>query len=144
MVMLPEVVGKYREGRMQAYNAAKSKMNAGILIVTIVIVAGMWMGVEPLFRLLGKGAYSAQIDVLWVLIVAMGIASVGLVPHYSLYAAGRDRAILISSGVGLAAAVLANILLIPQYGISGAAYGTLVGMAGIGITKGGYVLGESH
>jgi O-antigen/teichoic acid export membrane protein len=61
--------------------------------------------------------------------------NLAIIPHYSLYAMGRDRAILAASAGGAALNVVLNALLVPAYGMLGAAAATAASLGTMGVAK---------
>lgn len=49
-----------------------------------------------LLKWIGKDAYTSSIDLYYWILLATIVNVIGLVPHYALYAAGKDKAIILS------------------------------------------------
>lgn len=53
-----------------------------------------------LLKWIGKGIYAESIDLYYWILLATVTNAIGLIPHYALYAAGKDRAIILSHTFG--------------------------------------------
>ncbi len=64
-----------------------------------------------LLNWIGRDVYQAQIGLYYWIVAAMIVYSLGLVPHYALYAQGHDRPIIVSHIASLGVFVVATLAL---------------------------------
>ncbi len=69
-----------------------------------------------LLHWIGKDLYLQEIDLFYWILIATIVNALGHVPHYALYAFGRDREIAIANAVGLAVFTFTMLVLSPSFG----------------------------
>lgn len=137
IVVLPKVIEAFQAGEMDRYGSLMRKMSASMVGGVLLLVGVAAVGIYPVLALVGEPAYGEHLATYHVLLAAMGVAVVGLVPHYALYARGLDRPIVGGAAAGLAVAVVGNLVLVPIHGGLGAAVATLLSFVVIALAKGG-------
>jgi O-antigen/teichoic acid export membrane protein len=113
--LYPRLVSAYRKGDGETYRRVRIEMawttTAVSLGLAIVIAA-----LAPfVLEWIGRSVYLAHLPLLWVLLGAAVAYTVGMIPHYDLYARGADRSILAAHASSLlvffcAAWLLAGVL----------------------------------
>jgi len=129
VVQFPAVVGAFQKGDFAGYGRLihrfKRSVLAAVVISAIIVSVGIW----PVLFVIDQPLYQRELMVFWLLVVSIGLSAVSVIPHYQLYAAGRDRPIVLSALLGFCVAAATNALLVPQYGARGAAAATLIAMS---------------
>lgn len=133
--LYPRIVAAYRVGKYEVYRQNLKEMAVGILSLYLSFSFALFVVIKPVMRFIGREEYISQITTLWVLLAAMGLYSLGLVPHYALYAQGSDRAITVASILSLILFTGSAILLAPSYGIIGVALSVFAGVVCLGGVK---------
>lgn len=59
-----------------------------------------WLVITPLLEWLGRPLYLERVDLFGWLLLATGLFVVGMIPHYGLYARGKDKALVIAHIAG--------------------------------------------
>jgi len=97
-------------------------------LTTFVLAAApaIGLGFLLILPLLNDSRYGTALPAYWMLLLSGVVGTLAMIPHYVLYAAGRERTILSIHLATLVVALLANWLLIPPYGIEGAALASLL------------------
>lgn len=135
MTVFPKLVAASQQGDEAAYRDTFRGMAFGVVAALAVLGACAAASIDPLLALIGKPVYREAVATFWVLL-AMAVASgLGFLPHYALYARGRDREIVLAAFAGLGVAVAGNLLLAPALGHLGSALATLAAMATVGLCK---------
>lgn len=140
--MYPRIVVSYRTGRQEEYKKNLYKLGLGIVTLYISCSLALVVLVKPVLHYIGRDVYADQILVLWILLAATGVYSLGLVPHYALYARKGDRAIVISSILSLFFFLFTSVWLTPKQGASGMALSILISMCLLAVFKGAFGLME--
>ncbi|MEC9483934.1 MAG: hypothetical protein UMU75_11555 [Halomonas sp.] len=65
-------------------------------LVTLLLVISAAILIHPLLIWLDKNAYIENVNILYVLLLAIGFYALSMVPHYGLYAMSQDRHIIYS------------------------------------------------
>jgi O-antigen/teichoic acid export membrane protein len=108
----PLLIAHYNHGRMCEFRALMQKatretvvISAGYSVVTIVLIG-------PVVARFESPVYGEMIDLYPWILLAMLCYSLALVPHYGLYALGKDRQIIVSQLVALGAFVAVTGVLV--------------------------------
>jgi O-antigen/teichoic acid export membrane protein len=128
MVVAPDLIRASGGRDPEAFQRIMRRLRWEILALIVTVSLGIVVLVEPVLAIVGKPIFAENLAVCWILLAATAIATVGLIPHLSLYAEQRDRPIALAALAGLGVAAVAHVLLIPAYGAVGAAVATLVAM----------------
>lgn len=133
--LYPRIVAAYRLGRYEEYRQHLNKLAVGIVVLYVTFSVALFVTLKPVLRYIGREVYINQITTLWVLLAAMGVYSLGLVPHYALYARGSDRAITLTSIFSLFVFLGTAVCLTQNNGPTGMALSVLAGVGCLGFLK---------
>jgi O-antigen/teichoic acid export membrane protein len=133
--LYPRIVAAYRMGKYDEYRQSLKELTLGIISLYLSFSFALIVVIKPVMRYIGREEYVNDISTLWVLLTAMGLYSLGLVPHYALYARGSDRAITVASLFSFILFIVAAFFLTPMYGMIGVAFSVLVGVLCLGTVK---------
>jgi O-antigen/teichoic acid export membrane protein len=131
--LYPRLVSAYRQRKFDAYKRifkelAFSSIIASLLLAIIFATSAPWI-----LHWTGKLIYLNQLPVLWMLLLMAIIYTIGMVPHYALYALGADKSILFTHISSLAIFITIITLTInfsPLYSVSLSLIGAFLWMAG--------------
>lgn len=101
----PELISTYQARQPDRFRTALRRMLRHTLTYTVLFVIISLALLTPLLNWIGRPLYLTQSPIYHWLLLAMAIYSFGMVPHYGLYAQGKDRPIIFSHFAGLIAFV---------------------------------------
>jgi len=134
-IYYPKIVRSFQDGRFADYRTAVGQLAKGMVIGLLSLVTVSVLGIFPLLSILHRPIYTQHVSVYWIMLAVVSVWSLGLIPHYALYAKRRDTAIVCCNFVGLLTSLLGYSALIRRYGIDGAALAVLTGMVTIAVLK---------
>jgi len=124
--VLPQLVTASQRHEPAAARAAvrliARRLVAFVGVAAPLIAVGL-LGVLPF---LNNPLYGAHLLAFGVLLVSAVVGTMTLVPHYALYAAGHEAAILRTHVITLLATLAGLVLLVPRFGVDGAALASLL------------------
>lgn len=92
----PELISRYQARDAVGFRRGVRKLLSNTMILVFLFSAISMLLVGGLSSVLGNPVYNAQLGIFpWVLLASV-IYSVGMIPHYALYAQGFDRPIIFS------------------------------------------------
>ncbi|WP_203300254.1 lipopolysaccharide biosynthesis protein [Marinobacter sediminum] len=99
-------------------NAAEFRQKYRQLAWQTVALTGLfsacaWLVVMPLLEWLDKPLYLERVDLFGWLLLANGLFVVGMIPHYGLYARGKDRALIVAHLTGFLVFLASTFALAP-------------------------------
>lgn len=90
----------------------KVKQMFWLTITFSIIFSAISLAVMPyLLEWIGKDIYAESIDLYYWILLATIVNAISLIPHYALYSAGKDRAIIVSHMLGFLVFFAAVLLL---------------------------------
>lgn len=98
----PLLIRLHNENMHAASHAIVKKMYFLTAAASAVFSIVAWFLLPPLLNWINKTAYYSAIDFFPWLLAATAFNALGLVPHYALYAQGKDKAIILSHVMALA------------------------------------------
>ncbi|MBK1885425.1 lipopolysaccharide biosynthesis protein [Marinobacter sp. DY40_1A1] len=72
-----------------------------------------WLVITPLLEWLGRPLYLEKIELFGWLLLATGLFVVGMIPHYGLYARGKDKALITAHIAGFLVFLLSTAIVSP-------------------------------
>jgi len=99
-------------------NAGEFRKKFRQLALQTVALTGLfsicaWLVVHPLLQWLDKPLYLERIDLFGWLLLATGLFVVGMIPHYGLYARGKDKALIVAHIAGFLVFLASTAALAP-------------------------------
>ncbi|NOU01174.1 MAG: oligosaccharide flippase family protein [Gallionella sp.] len=131
----PILVSLYKSGQYGAFKVAERDFARQTLIAVIALAIVTTLLAVPVLEWVGKPIYLQHIQILFILLAASIFFIIGHVPHYVLYAMGRDRSIVRAHVSGLGLFVALSFLLASTYGMSGIAISLCGTFAYLGLLK---------
>ncbi len=139
MVLFPVIVGSYRSGNHESFRRHMRRLKVDVVVASAALVPCFVAGVYVVLWLVDKPELREGLPTYFILLGASVTANLAVIPHYSLYAMGRDKAILIATASGAGLNVALNALLVPAYGMLGAAIATAASLGVMGLLKVAFV-----
>lgn len=93
----PKVVSHFKENNLVGFYLELRLFLKEILKVGIVVSVCLIILMPFLLDFIDKIEFKAELVIFYVLLINMFIYSISLIPHYALYAQGKDRQIVLSS-----------------------------------------------
>ena len=94
--LYPRMVAAYRQGDMPRYKMYLREMSWSAIGVSLILALGIVILSPWVLGWLDREIYLEHISVLWILLAVAVIYAAGMIPHYGLYAQGRDKAIVVA------------------------------------------------
>lgn len=106
----PGLIRAYNHEDAPAFRAGMHKMLMQTLVLSLVFVVVAVLLIDPLLLWLNRPVYTEHQSLFYWLLLTMVLYALGMVPHFGLYAQGRDRPIIYSHVVSLLVFILATWL----------------------------------
>ena len=135
LMAFPVIVGSYRSGDHESFRRHMRRLKVDVAVASAALVPCFVAGVYVVLWLVDKPELREGLPTYFILLGASVTANLAVIPHYSLYAMGRDKAILLATASGAGLNVALNALLVPAYGMLGAAIATAASLGVMGLLK---------
>ena len=135
MHLYPKIIAAYRQGRINEYQKLIRKMAIGIVLSMLVLTVCAIGATYMVLDYIQEPIYSEHINILWILLASSVVMSLGMVPHYALYAMQSDLVILYSSIGGFVVMLLMAGLFAPQLSSLGVPFSVLSAILFISLAK---------
>lgn len=106
----PNLIVAYQKGQADVFRNNVKRLLLQTLTFTVVSIAIALVLVDPLLGWLGKPIFREQEGIFVWILLAIFLYALGMVPHYALYAQGRDGPLIRSHVVSLFAFITATWL----------------------------------
>ncbi|SDH58614.1 Membrane protein involved in the export of O-antigen and teichoic acid [Pseudomonas panipatensis] len=90
----PAMVNAWQKGNMIEFNKALANLTRQTSIVSGSFFIAALLLISPLLQWLGKDIYITHRNMFPWILAATTVYGLGMIPHYALYAVGRDRSII--------------------------------------------------
>jgi O-antigen/teichoic acid export membrane protein len=138
--LYPRVVSAFNSGVTSEFTAEMRRLLVRTVLATGTLVAGAAVLIHPVLRLLDRPLYTENAGVFWILLGAVGIFALAMVPHFGLYAMGRDRTLLASRSVAFFAFLATALVVSSANPLMGVGAGVLAGCGTLGLVNlGAYI-----
>lgn len=134
-LIYPKMVSAYQKWDHDTFAALFKKLTWGVIAGTITLCLIISAAIPFVLRVLDRPHVAEYQPVLWLLLIGNGLLTLSHIPHYSLYAQGKDRSVVYSTVIACLFSVGLNCLLVPIYGLYGAALGTGIGSGSLLVCK---------
>lgn len=125
--LYPRLVSAFQSGKITEFRTGMRALTIRTVLATIALVAGAAVLVFPVLSLLDRPLYTSNISVFWLLLGAVTLYALGMIPHFGLYAMGRDRVILLARGTGLLVFLVTAVSLAGSAPLTGVGIGVVAG-----------------
>lgn len=106
----PKLIADFQQNKQSEYKRGVRTLFIQTMTLSLGFVLLALAVINPLLEWLDKPLYQDQIDIFpWVLLAGF-LYAIGMVPHYGLYAQGRDRPLIFSHLAGLATFIISTWL----------------------------------
>ncbi|MGD9679415.1 MAG: lipopolysaccharide biosynthesis protein, partial [Vulcanibacillus sp.] len=133
--MYPRIVAAYRTRRYDDYRKNIIQFGIGIISLYIILSLILIITIKSILCFINKDTYTNNVNIMWTLIAAAWAYSIGLVPHYALYARGKDRIITLINVFSIVIFGICALTLTPHYGSYGVAASFLISVTFLGGLK---------
>lgn len=124
--LYPRLVEYYTNSEFTLYQEYRVKFFKQVLIVSLGGSLIVLFGIAPAIEIIGKPEFYENFSTYVVLIVAIAVLNISFVPHYVLYATGRDNVIMMCTLGSALINILCNLILTSRFGMIGSAVSTLM------------------
>lgn len=131
----PRIVAAYRGGNLPEFFKQMRKLWVQVVVALATLLAGAAICIKPVLMLLDRPIYGHYLPVFWLLLLAVALYVLGMIPHYGLYAFGRDRAIVVSHALGLVVFLVVAFATTQLWPLAGVAVGFAAGLGVIFLVK---------
>ena len=134
-LIYPKLISAHQARDYVTFRHLFRKMTAGVVGGTILLCAVIALAMPFVVGLVNREHITEYKPVLWLLLAGNGLLTLSHIPHFSLYALGKDRAVVVSTVIASVITVTLDCILVPMYGLYGAALGMLAGGSILLISK---------
>jgi len=104
----PSLISAYNNNDAAAFHTGVRRMLIQTVAFSLAFVVIAMLLIEPLLVWLNKAIYSEHQSLFFWLLIIMVLYALGMVPHFGLYAQGKDRPIIYSHVISLLVFILAT------------------------------------
>jgi O-antigen/teichoic acid export membrane protein len=97
----PSMIGSFNRGMDTHFGEITKSMVVQVMAFSGFYLAFVLILLEPILEIIGRELYLENIDIFYWLLVVMVIQAMSNVPHYALYAQGKDQPIIVSHLISL-------------------------------------------
>jgi len=133
-VMIQSTAVMWEEDAKGELTALLSRMLRYVVVITVLLVAGVFVLSEQFLTLYFGPAYEASVLPLRVLLPGVLGFAIARVIWPVLQAGGHLRTLLFATGAAVVLNVVLNLVLIPEFGIVGAAIATSIAYGSMAVT----------
>lgn len=98
----PRLIAAFQQDKRVEYRQGLRKLLIQTLVLSSAFVVIALVMIGPLLAWLNKPLYQEQLGMFPWILLASFLYAMGMIPHYALYAQGRDRPLIFSHIAGLA------------------------------------------
>ena len=97
----PSMINSFNKGASELFRQKTESMLLQVIAFIIIYLVVALLSINFVLELIGKDLYLERVDILYWLILVMALQALGNIPHYALYAQGKDKPIIASHLVSL-------------------------------------------
>lgn len=97
----PAMISSFNKGLCDSFRKNTESMLIQVIVFLAIYILVVSSLLGLVLELIGKELYLENVDIFYWLVLVMGIQAVSNVPHYALYAQGKDSPIIASHLVSL-------------------------------------------
>src|SRR5690606_38520346 len=101
MYAYPELIRKFNASNLEGFKLEIRKLWLQTLGLSLVFVVISAICLPLVLAWLDRSIYRENMQLFWLLLVAMFFYAISMVPHYGLYARGKDKEIIFSHIIAL-------------------------------------------
>ena len=131
----PKMMFAFGAGNIELYRKEMLEMFLGTISVGVIVFIIFATLAPVVISFIGKPIYLEHMNVFWILLCMAFVYSLSMVPHYGLYAKGKDKSILISHFLGAFVFFISVISLVEQFPFSAVAYGLVFSFVAVAFLK---------
>jgi O-antigen/teichoic acid export membrane protein len=124
--LYPKLAEYYGNNEMDKYNEYKKSFTRQVFWVSIGSSVLVLLAIIPAIEIVGKQEFYDNFLTYGLLVFAITLLNLSFIPHYILYAVGKDRIIMVSTIVCALVNVTSNLIITPRLGLAGSALSTVI------------------
>lgn len=97
----PAMIGTFNRDMSSQFGEITKSMIVQVAAFSVFYIAAVLILIESILEIIGRDLYLENIDIFYWLLVIMVIQAMSNVPHYALYAQGKDQPIIVSHLISL-------------------------------------------
>ncbi len=109
--LYPRLVSAWRQGQHEIYKRTFRELALSAILTSLGLALICATLAPWVLNWTGKSIYLNQLPLLWILLLVAVIYTIGMVPHYGLYARGADRSIMFAHISSLAIFIIIVVLM---------------------------------
>lgn len=109
--LYPKMIAAYKNRNRKDFDKGVRQLLTQTIVIVIALSGLAALLIHPLLGWLDRPVYTENVALLYLLLLAIGVYSVSMVPHYGLYAISFDKHIIISHVVAMPCFVVLAFLL---------------------------------
>jgi O-antigen/teichoic acid export membrane protein len=109
--LYPELIKSYNEKDIIRFRTLSRNLLIQTIIFSLAMALVATIALDPILELIGKPVYFQHRNLFYLALASLLLYSLGMIPHYWLYAQGKDRAIILSHLLGFFIFLLSTWLL---------------------------------
>lgn len=133
--LYPKLAEYYVTGKKDLFESYKQQFQKQVILISLIGSILVFFIIFPILYFVAKPEFYDSITTYAVLIVAVTLLNISFVPHYVLYAKGRDKAIMVTTLVCAGINIVFNLMLTQKYGLLGSASSTVLSYSFLLISK---------
>ncbi|MCE8040700.1 hypothetical protein HOP60_00845 [Halomonas daqingensis] len=94
--LYPRIVSAYKKNNLAEFKHSMSALLKQTVTVTLLLCLSAAMLIHPVLGWLQNEIYYQYINLLYALLAAIFVFSIGMIPHYGIYAMSKDKYIVAS------------------------------------------------
>ncbi|PJE80508.1 hypothetical protein CI610_00476 [invertebrate metagenome] len=87
----PKIVQAYRSNNIALFLEYKQKMLKSIILTSLIIGGSAILLIQSILDIIGNATYIDKLYIFGYLLAAASVTCISYVPHYALYAMGKDK-----------------------------------------------------
>lgn len=133
--MYPRLVGAFRQANRRAYLKYRRELAVSTVAISAALALLIALVSPLVLEWTGRAIYLEHLDVLWLLLGTSVVYSIGMVPHYGLYARGADWNILFAHVSSLVVFSFMTAAFAGDFPIQAVGFGLLSAFVWMGLVK---------
>lgn len=126
ILLYPPLIKTFHGNDSSAFFLIRKKFISELVIYTFLSALFLAIVIYPILNWQQKDSYYTELSVYFILVLSNIALNLSFIPHYLLYAKGKDKIIFYTTFIAALFNIILNYIGIKLFGILGAGYATLV------------------
>lgn len=131
----PRLIRTFKNDSYTSFESLIKKLTKLVLLATTVTVVIIIIFIKPLLTWTDKPFYIESIMIFYIILGSSAFFTFSHIPHYALYAMGKDKSIVISNAIGLIIFLVSGCWMIALFGLLGLSIALLISTVSLGLMK---------